>query len=167
MMILANIEVTTTQMGVFIACLVVFVGLLSKLGELKRGIVNEVLMAIGAQRTNEREGRVPQPFITQPAQSCVERESFHKHADLNRGEHQRIEAKFDGAVQTIQEDVAEIAVQVGQIKVMREANGKALETLNDRVGEMSDNVNELSGAVHQALVSSKQPRRRAPRAARA
>ncbi len=162
-MLATNIEVSPAQMGVFIGCLIVLATLFLKVGELKKSLVNDVLTALGAQRMEDATNKLPQQVITRAAEACVERDSFHKHAELNRGEHTRIEQKFDGAVNNIQADVAEIAVQVGQIKVMREANGKSLETLNDRVADLVENMGELSGAVHQALVTKQQPRRRTPR----
>jgi len=157
--LLANLEVSPTQLGVFMGCLIAFLGLWSQLGKAKDRLVSEAVAALRAQLGLEASNKLPSPLLTHHVEVPMERESFHKHAEINRSEHSRIELKFDGAVKSIESDVSEIAVQVAQIKVMREANGQALHGLTTRVEELSDNVNELSGAVHQLLRPSPKQRR--------
>ena len=163
--ILADIQVSNTQMGVFIGCLTVFLVLMGKIGELKKNLITDVLAAAGVQRATETAGHLPQPFITAPREVFVERAGFHKHAEINRGEHSRIEMKFDDAIAGINEAVRQISIQVAETKVLRESNGKAIDLLTETVGEARDNISELSGAVHQALKHQPKTVRRARRKA--
>lgn len=156
--LLADIAVSPVQMGVFVGCLIAFLGLMAKISSLKKDLISDVLTTVAARRGAEAQAaqaaqaaHIPQPIVTREHEVFVVRESFYKHAELNRTEHERIERKLDTAVQSISSDVSEIAVTAAETKVLREANHEAIRTLNNKFDDLANNFHDLSGAVHQAL----------------
>lgn len=77
------------------------------------------------------------PQIIQLTEQFVSRSSFHKHAELNRLSHEKIEARVTALERKLEDDKDEI-IAAGQAR----ADG-----IHDRMGVMLSAIGELRGEV--------------------
>jgi hypothetical protein len=148
----------TTGEGAIIGTLVLGIGtLLSFLGKLQRQQDRIVSTAVEAAMARvHAEQKTPTQRIEQPLEvtakvEFVPRLDFHKHAQLNREAHDKIEKEFRDAVLRIDTQLHQQAVSFAASNALREENGARLSVLVSEFAEMKENFGELSGAVHQAL----------------
>lgn len=80
------------------------------------------------------------PQMIQLAEQFVTRSSFHKHAELNRAHHEKIEARVSALERKLEGDKDEI-IKAGEDRAIK---------IHDRINVLIEKVGELRGELNGA-----------------
>ncbi len=112
-------------------------------------IANVVVILRKATGKPERQIIEPQPFIVTLEKQFVDKSSFHKHAELNRQAHEKLEQDLRRYMTTVDDKIQHVLTEVTRVAALREENGDRLRDISDQLKEVSSEVSTLSGVVHQ------------------
>ncbi len=90
------------------------------------------------ETTNNEVG--PQPFVTKKAEEYVTRDSFHKHAELNRQHHDRIEREAKDQINRLENSHHNLAREVSALTSTVDVNGDRLITIDKKVDEIKTDI---------------------------
>ncbi|MFZ4774619.1 MAG: hypothetical protein ACOYM3_04605 [Terrimicrobiaceae bacterium] len=122
-------------LGALLVGLVIFAGgLLAAMGVIK-GWIREVA-GVKETTTTELTG---QPIQVEMAKAFTTRDSFHKHAELNRQHHEKIEARVAVLERKLEDDKDQI-IAAWDDKAMK---------IHDRINVAIEKIGELRGEVNR------------------
>lgn len=163
MMLLASLDNPgAAEIGGFLILVVAVLTILAKIGAAKKELVSTIITQLRGEQNPPAQNVGPQPFRVVGEKEYVLRPDFHKHAEINRSEHARVEAAFAAAllrveqkteenVRRIEQSVTMQGREISEIKALREANGETLNHMSIQISEVKDTVGELSGVIHQLV----------------
>lgn len=142
-MLIAQSQVMGVEVSTLVAVITaigVLFGIWKKMNAAKGEIAKEVMTVLLAQQAEQAKSTNvgPQPFAIQMNKEFVDKASYHKHAELNRGEHTRIDARITAIQAKMEEDKFEI-IQAG------EDRSKAI---HDRINLLLENVGQIRGELN-------------------
>lgn len=167
MIVLAAMEsISPTEVGLLLLGITTLAGIFLKLTAAKKEIVSGIISQLRAEQQTSDQSMAPQPFRIVGEIEHVARPDFHKHAEINRNEHARIETNFatqllrveqrtEENVRRIEQSVNAQGREISEIKALREANHEQLGVIGRQLTDVASEVGEISGVVHQLVREGK------------
>lgn len=150
MFLLATIDnPSAVEIGAFLVLLTTVIGIFAKLNGAKKEFVKEVLLQLRAEQQQTREGAPPQPFEVVGKVEFTSRQSFEKHAELNRVAHDKIEKEMRDSIRRIEDSIVKQGEAIVRQSALRESNGEQLHVITSQLAEMQKDVSELGGVIHE------------------
>jgi hypothetical protein len=82
----------------------------------------------------------PQPFVTKTAEEFVTRASFHKHADLNRQHHEKLEREAKEQINRLENSHNNLAREVSALGSTVDVNGDRLLLMDQKLDRLVERL---------------------------
>jgi len=93
----------------------------------------------GVKETSKNEIG-PQPFVTKTAEEFVTRASFHKHADLNRQHHEKLEREAKEQINRLENSHNNLAREVSALGSTVDVNGDRLLLMDQKLDRLIERL---------------------------
>lgn len=92
----------------------------------------------------------PQPFEVSKAKEFTTRESFERHAEINRDEHFRIEKEADEAIKELRASLESASKEVSALTARQDISERLMESFAHELKEVAKTCNEMAGQLIRA-----------------
>ena len=123
-------------LGALLVGLVIFAGGLLASMKVIKGWIREV---VGVKDISKIEIG-PQPFVTKMAEEFVTRASFHKHADLNRQHHEKLEKEAKEQITRLETSHNNLAREVSALGSTVDVNGDRLMLMDQKLDRLIERL---------------------------
>jgi hypothetical protein len=91
---------------------------------------------VAGVKETEKNEIGPQPFVTKTADEFVTRASFHKHAELNRIHHEKIEREAKTQIDRLEKSHNNLAREVSSLTSTVDINGDTLVRMDQKLDRL-------------------------------
>lgn len=104
-----------------------------KMNAFEKAFAERMKLLMQASNQPEKREISPQPLIVKKEEQYTTRESFHKHAELNRKAHEDLESLIRGEVKDLSMSHNELAREVSALTSTVEVNSARLVEINSKL----------------------------------